>query len=74
MRAPADDFLPITQRKRVSIIDVLQAADINTKLYSNQGNTGTWNYASSIIFGNSQSKFSNENNDMSASGRTNILL
>ena len=58
---PADDFLPITQRKRVSIIDVLQAADINTKLYSNQGNTGTWNYASSIIFGNSQSKFSNEN-------------
>ena len=51
---------PINQRYRVSVVDVLEKADISTELFSNQGATGAWNLASSIIFANAKRTFSNE--------------
>jgi len=57
----ADDdkaLRPINSRKRISLIDVLNNGKVGTYLYSNQGATGTWNLASSIIFKNAYKKFS----------------
>lgn len=52
--------VPIDGRLRVSLVNVLEKANIPTKLYSNQGETGTWNQASSIIFSNAKRTFSTE--------------
>ena len=59
----ADDHLvPIRQRSRVSIVDILNKANIKTELYSNQGQTGSWNQANTIIFKNAKKKiFSTDN-------------
>ena len=43
---------PIENKRRVSLVDVLIKGGIKTHLYSNQGSSGTWNMASSIIFKN----------------------
>ena len=51
-----DDTLPITDRRRTSIVDIVSAAGVGTELYSNQGQTGTWNFASSIVFKNAGKK------------------
>lgn len=55
-----DQYLPINIRKRISIIDILKKGKIPVNLYSNQGQTGTWNYASSIIFKKANRTFSTE--------------
>jgi glucan phosphoethanolaminetransferase (alkaline phosphatase superfamily) len=47
-----EDRLPITDRRRISIVDILNVAGVGSELYSNQGQTGTWNFASSIVFKN----------------------
>jgi len=47
-----EDKLPITDRRRISIVDILNEAGVGTELYSNQGRTGTWDVAGSIIFKN----------------------
>ena len=47
-----EDVLPITDRRRISIVDILNKAGVSTEIYSNQGQTGTWNFASSIVFKN----------------------
>ena len=54
------EYLPLTiiEKKRLSITDLLNKADIQTHLYSNQGKTGSWNLAASIIFKNASSTFS----------------
>lgn len=49
--------LPIAHRKRVSIVDVLRRAGVQTRLASNQGLGGSWDHASSIIFRNSGNTF-----------------
>jgi len=49
---------PITSRKRISLIDLLKNGRIPVFLYSNQGESGTGNLASSIIFKNAFKKFS----------------
>jgi glucan phosphoethanolaminetransferase (alkaline phosphatase superfamily) len=51
-------FVPITEQRRLSIVDLLQSVGIRTVLYSNQSSTGTWNQASSIIFRNAERHFS----------------
>ena len=51
---------PINQRHRASVVDILDEVNISTELISNQGATGTWNLASSIIFANANRIFSNE--------------
>lgn len=58
-----DDYLvPIWQRSRVPIIDVLNKANIKTNLYSNQGQAGSFNQANTVIFKNAKKKiFSTEN-------------
>ncbi|MEZ9943585.1 sulfatase-like hydrolase/transferase [Vibrio breoganii] len=38
--------------KRSSFINVLNEFEINSYLFSNQGNKGSWNYASNVIFKN----------------------
>lgn len=53
-----EEFLPITERRRVSIVDLLSAGGIETFLVSNQGMTGAWNQAASIIFRNAKKVFS----------------
>lgn len=55
-----NDLLPITLRKRISLIDILNSGNINSYLYSNQGATGSWNLASAIIFKNADKKFSTQ--------------
>ena len=43
-------LLPISQRPRISLIDILKETDISTEYVSNQGSSGNHHYASSIIF------------------------
>lgn len=50
-------FLPITQRKRVSIVDVLNQAGVASSLISNQGIGGSWDQASSVVFKNAHKLF-----------------
>jgi glucan phosphoethanolaminetransferase (alkaline phosphatase superfamily) len=60
-RDRSDDSLPIDRRRRVSVVEVLSQAAVKTELLSNQGQAGTWNMASSIIFKNAaRKKFSSE--------------
>lgn len=53
-----EDYLPISARRRLSVVDVLQKNGIPTALISNQGKTGTWNQASAIVFKNATRTFS----------------
>lgn len=53
-------YLPIEKRKRISLIDVLNKADVSPILISNQGMVGTWNQAGSVIFRNASSTFSTQ--------------
>jgi glucan phosphoethanolaminetransferase (alkaline phosphatase superfamily) len=48
----SENYLPIIQRKRVSLVDVLRKGGVRTRLISNQGMGGTWGEASAIIFKN----------------------
>jgi glucan phosphoethanolaminetransferase (alkaline phosphatase superfamily) len=48
----SENYLPIIQRKRVSLVDVLRKGGVRTRLISNQGMIGTWSEASAIIFKN----------------------
>ena len=50
-------FVPITQRKRVSIVDVLSKAGVASSLISNQGMGGSWDQASSVVFKNAWKLF-----------------
>jgi glucan phosphoethanolaminetransferase (alkaline phosphatase superfamily) len=50
--------LPIEKRKRISVADILVKNGIDTTLFSNQGMTGTWNQASSVVFAKSKRNFS----------------
>ncbi|MDB5886662.1 MAG: hypothetical protein JWR74_2833 [Polaromonas sp.] len=50
-------FLPITQRKRVSIVDLLNKAGVASSLISNQGIGGSWDQASSVVFKNARKLF-----------------
>jgi len=52
---PSQNFLPINERKRLSVVDALGAAGYRVSLVSNQGRTGTWNEANAIIFANGDS-------------------
>jgi glucan phosphoethanolaminetransferase (alkaline phosphatase superfamily) len=56
-----EDHLPINERRRVPVIDVLSKENIRSYLISNQGQTGTWNQYSSIIFKNADKTFSTSN-------------
>ena len=53
--------LTIIEEKRISITDLLDKTNIKTFLYSNQGKSGSWNLASSIIFKNANKSFGNNN-------------
>jgi len=54
---PAQDWLPIAERRRVSIVDLLNQAGIPSTLISNQGSAGTWNnLASTVVFRNVSDK------------------
>ena len=48
----SEDFFPIEYRTRVSLVDLLNQANIPSTLVSNQGPAGTWNLASTIVFRN----------------------
>ena len=50
----------IFDRKRISLPDILKLVDIETYLFSNQGRSGTSNFASSIIFKDSNNTYSKE--------------
>jgi glucan phosphoethanolaminetransferase (alkaline phosphatase superfamily) len=41
---------PIENRKRLSLIDILNKAEIETHLVSNQTRSGSWNMAGPILF------------------------
>jgi len=49
----SEDFIPISDRQRISIVDLLEGAGIQTALISNQGRSGAWNnLASTVVFKN----------------------
>lgn len=58
-----NEVLPLTiiESKRLSITDLLNKISIKTNLYSNQGKSGSWNLASSVIFKNAERSFSIQN-------------
>jgi glucan phosphoethanolaminetransferase (alkaline phosphatase superfamily) len=47
---PDENWLPIHERRRLSIVDLLAANGLPVRLFSTQGMTGTVNEASSILF------------------------
>lgn len=55
---PNDYQETIYDRKRKSVVDILRNNGIESILFSNQGQTGSWNLASKIIFKNSKNTFS----------------
>lgn len=54
---PSQAYLPITDRKRVSVVDVLRQGGFEPRLLSNQGQGGSWDQASSVIFKNARKVF-----------------
>ncbi len=54
---PAEAFVPITERRRVSVVDVLVSGGLAPRLISNQGLGGSWDQASSVIFKHSDNTF-----------------
>lgn len=57
---PAEAFLPIDRRQRVSLVDLLGKGKVKPILLSNQGMVGTWNQTSSILFRSSDKVFSTD--------------
>lgn len=57
------NYRPIYERKRTSVVDVLNSAGIKSYLISNQGKSGTWNMASTVIFKNAVRVFSEKGNN-----------
>ena len=54
---PTEIFLPISERTRMSVIDILAQAGVPTALISNQGQSGAWNnLASTVVFRNVDEK------------------
>ena len=51
---------PIMSRQRLSLVDVLATSQVPSFLLSNQGETGTWNMASQIVFRNAKRTYSVE--------------
>ena len=49
---------PIFDRKRFSLPRLLAKNNVDVKLFSNQGEAGSWNMAGSIIFAGQEKKFS----------------
>ncbi len=56
-----EQWLPIHKRQRLSLVRLLHKNGFKTHLVSNQGQSGTYNQASSVIFKNSIKKFSRQN-------------
>ncbi len=56
-RDASQRYLPITERQRISVVDVLQSAGLQPRLLSNQGQGGSWDQASSVIFRHSDNTF-----------------
>jgi len=55
-----ENYLPIVERRRISIVEVLRESGLEPLLISNQGSTGTWNQAASVVFRNSRNLFSGD--------------
>lgn len=56
-RDASQSFLPITERQRISVVDVMRSAGLQPRLLSNQGQGGSWDQASSVIFRSSHNRF-----------------
>ena len=55
-----EKLLPIDQRRRISLVDILKKTDISTEYISNQGKSGTHHQAASIIFNKAKKIFSSD--------------
>lgn len=55
---PQQDVIPILSRQRLSLVDLLAESQVPTFLLSNQGETGTWNMASRIVFRKAERTYS----------------
>jgi hypothetical protein len=53
-----DNRLPIDEQRRLPLVNVLARSGVRVALYSNQGRSGTWNFASSIVFRTAEREFS----------------
>ncbi len=56
--AGQEPFVDIYSQRRLSIVDILRSSGYQVHLVSNQGQAGTWNLASSVLFRNAVRKFS----------------
>ena len=50
----------IFQKERITIVELLNNFGVQSHVYSNQSEYGTWNYANSIIFQNAKTKIFNK--------------
>jgi glucan phosphoethanolaminetransferase (alkaline phosphatase superfamily) len=53
-----NDFIPVVSRKRVPLVEVLAANGVRTELFSNQGQSGLWTLASSVLFAKARRVYS----------------
>lgn len=56
--AATKELLPINDQSRTSLVNLLVTADIPVWLYSNQGQSGTWNMGANILFKQANKKYS----------------
>ena len=56
--AEQSNRVPVNEQLRTSLVDMITGSGIRTVLYSNQGKTGTWNQAASILFKSAERNFS----------------
>ena len=56
-----EDYLPIIERHRFSMVDLLKAGGVNTLLLNNQGFTGSFNQTASVVFRNVDRRINSTN-------------
>ena len=61
-----------SEYKRFTLTDILESKSINTKLYSSQAKSGSWNSASSIIFKNANKKIYSSKYNLGNANNINI--
>ena len=62
---PKDNFeseIPATifEKQRISLVDLLNSFGVESHLYSNQSKSGSWNYASTVVFKNADTRIFNK--------------
>jgi glucan phosphoethanolaminetransferase (alkaline phosphatase superfamily) len=69
----SDSFLPINKRRRCSIVEILGASKLKSKLFSTQNSSGSFNLAAPMIFGAAEKKFSMDTERLGNNSRKELI-